>query len=243
MARPAASGLARSLLRPEAPPTVPAPWSGDEDVDVESPPPPLPSLSDEGPVVFGFAILIFIVIAVMALLLHCLRRRQRRIQWERQQQQQQQELPTAQELALQDDVGKEIEFTAEEADALQEYLGNDFVCPISRDVFHNPVIAADGKTYDFKYIREWLRVRQVSPLTNMSMAHYNLEPNVAVRNQIEKSLTDLREQGELVGTLGTSSARPAEPPLPVVTVEAPPRETDEEAADAFPSPKGLPWKI
>eukprot|EP00958_Prasinococcus_capsulatus_P010357 scaffold1008_cov169-Prasinococcus_capsulatus_cf.AAC.2 len=46
--------------------------------------------------------------------------------------------------------------------------------PAGRDVFHNPVIAADGKTYDFKYIREWLRVRQVSPLTNMSMAHYNL---------------------------------------------------------------------
>eukprot|EP00958_Prasinococcus_capsulatus_P003064 scaffold270_cov390-Prasinococcus_capsulatus_cf.AAC.17 len=113
-------------------------------------------------------------------------------------------------------VGKELEFTPEEADALQEHLGADYTCPISmlfcqghrrslrlpdilrcttgRDVFHNPVIAADGKTYDYKYIRSWLGVRAISPLTNTPMSHCNLEPDVETRDEIEKALTELREK-------------------------------------------------
>ena len=40
-----------------------------------------------------------------------------------------------------------------------------FVCPITNEIFIDPVIAEDGHTYERKAITDWLQKNSISPLT------------------------------------------------------------------------------
>jgi len=56
------------------------------------------------------------------------------------------------------------------------------VCPISHAVFADPVLAADGFTYERACIEEWFRRRgPKSPMTGCEMANTRLVPNLAIR--------------------------------------------------------------
>mmetsp|Transcript_13469 Transcript_13469/g.49004 ORF Transcript_13469/g.49004 Transcript_13469/m.49004 type:complete len:227 (+) Transcript_13469:213-893(+) len=207
-----------------------------------------PSSDDNGSGSFAaFGIFIFLAPAIFLALVMIAyytlkfwehRRRPQQLDLERQQHERELEAVAIDE----ESVGKELEFTPEEADALQEHLGADYTCPISRDVFHNPVIAADGKTYDYKYIRSWLGVRAISPLTNTPMSHCNLEPDVETRDEIEKALTELREKGKLTGTPRSFSGRQGMTAIPVIEEENPP-ETDDDSSSASALPHPLVCKI
>ena len=48
----------------------------------------------------------------------------------------------------------------------------------------DPVVAADGKTYDRDSIEDWMKTRNVSPLTNTPFVHKFLNPNDAIRELI-----------------------------------------------------------
>lgn len=61
----------------------------------------------------------------------------------------------------------------------------EFRCPITMAVMKDPVVAADGHTYERSAIESWLRQRKVSPLTNSPMTAKPLTPNLAMRSQIE----------------------------------------------------------
>ena len=61
----------------------------------------------------------------------------------------------------------------------------DFKCPISQEVMTDPVLAADGHTYEREMIAEWLRIRRTSPLTNEQMPSTNLMPNITLKKVIE----------------------------------------------------------
>lgn len=58
-------------------------------------------------------------------------------------------------------------------------------CPITRELFSDPVIAPDGQTYERFAIDEWLRVNKRSPLTNLYMER-NLIPNITVRQMVSE---------------------------------------------------------
>lgn len=45
----------------------------------------------------------------------------------------------------------------------------EFECPLTNSLFTDPVLADDGHTYDYPKIKEWLAIRQASPLTNQPM--------------------------------------------------------------------------
>jgi hypothetical protein len=62
-------------------------------------------------------------------------------------------------------------------------LAIDLICPISRELFEDPVICAgDGQTYERKEIEEWLKNKNTSPFdTSKPLTSKTLIPNIAVR--------------------------------------------------------------
>ena len=59
-----------------------------------------------------------------------------------------------------------------------------FTCPITQEVMTDPVVAADGYTYDRSAITKWLATHATSPMTNAKLPHKELTPNHALRSSI-----------------------------------------------------------
>lgn len=68
-------------------------------------------------------------------------------------------------------------------------IPEEFVCPISYEIMQDPVIASDGQTYDRTSIVEWLKTRQISPLTNLPITTAGLVSNFALRAAIQRWMT------------------------------------------------------
>mmetsp|Transcript_42731 Transcript_42731/g.110492 ORF Transcript_42731/g.110492 Transcript_42731/m.110492 type:complete len:367 (-) Transcript_42731:99-1199(-) len=59
-------------------------------------------------------------------------------------------------------------------------------CPISQRVMKDPVICADGHSYERTCIEHWLRMGNfTSPSTNMPLLHCGLTANISLRNIIQ----------------------------------------------------------
>ncbi|GAB2274360.1 hypothetical protein Dimus_009124 [Dionaea muscipula] len=64
-----------------------------------------------------------------------------------------------------------------------------FLCPILQDIMHDPVIAADGYTYEAEALQGWLiNGRETSPMTNLRLDHLQLTPNHTLRRAIQEWL-------------------------------------------------------
>lgn len=61
---------------------------------------------------------------------------------------------------------------------------SSLICPLTQELFQEPVIAADGFTYSRAAITDWLKRRNTSPMTNAPMPHDNLVSNRAIRNAL-----------------------------------------------------------
>lgn len=60
------------------------------------------------------------------------------------------------------------------------------LCPISYQLFEDPVFTADGQTYERASIVQWFEQgKQTSPLTNLSLPHTKLVPNFAMRRMVQ----------------------------------------------------------
>ncbi|RYH05271.1 hypothetical protein EON65_45175 [archaeon] len=60
-----------------------------------------------------------------------------------------------------------------------------FICPITYEVMTDPVICADGHTYERAAITYWLQECNRSPKTNAVLSNRQLIPNLALRSAIE----------------------------------------------------------
>lgn len=72
-------------------------------------------------------------------------------------------------------------------------------CPITTQLMYEPVIAADGESYEREAIENWLANRNTSPLTNEVLAHKHLTPNKNLKRAINELLDKhpiLRETGD-----------------------------------------------
>mmetsp|Transcript_53656 Transcript_53656/g.116997 ORF Transcript_53656/g.116997 Transcript_53656/m.116997 type:complete len:406 (+) Transcript_53656:470-1687(+) len=58
------------------------------------------------------------------------------------------------------------------------------ICPITQEIMEDPVVCADGHSYERSAITQWLLARETSPCTNTPLAHRNVVPNYALRNLI-----------------------------------------------------------
>jgi ABC-type multidrug transport system fused ATPase/permease subunit len=59
-------------------------------------------------------------------------------------------------------------------------------CPITREVMINPVVAADGNSYEKSAIEDWFGRSGKSPLTGLLLASRNLTPNFTLRKLISE---------------------------------------------------------
>ncbi|KAK9075793.1 hypothetical protein SSX86_004122 [Deinandra increscens subsp. villosa] len=56
-----------------------------------------------------------------------------------------------------------------------------FLCPVLKEIMHDPQLAADGFTYEGEALRGWLKNgRETSPMTNLKLDHLNLTPNHSI---------------------------------------------------------------
>lgn len=56
-------------------------------------------------------------------------------------------------------------------------LDNKFICPLSGERMVEPVVAADGNTYERRCIEAWLSSKDVSPVSGEPFSHKSLTPN------------------------------------------------------------------
>ncbi|XP_056174245.1 U-box domain-containing protein 33-like [Syzygium oleosum] len=63
-----------------------------------------------------------------------------------------------------------------------------FLCPIKHEIMEDPLVAADGYTYEAEAIREWLNGHNTSPMTNLRLENLNLVSNRIVRSAIREWL-------------------------------------------------------
>lgn len=76
------------------------------------------------------------------------------------------------------------------ANANENILENNLLCcPITYDLFRDPVLAQDGFTYERQVIEEWIRNHGTSPMTRQPLSIEQLHPNRKV-----KELVDVFEQ-------------------------------------------------
>ena len=95
-----------------------------------------------------------------------------------------------------------------------------FLCPISREVMRDPVIASDGHTYERREITMWfeqqltLEKTPISPMTGKRLTSTDLVANHALRKAIEAVVG--------VGLMGEASSAAAPPIAPSSSSSTPP---------------------
>ncbi|EOD06407.1 hypothetical protein EMIHUDRAFT_219298 [Emiliania huxleyi CCMP1516] len=62
----------------------------------------------------------------------------------------------------------------------------DFICPITTELMSDPVMAADGHSYERSAIKRWLATKSTSPMTGEALVHSFLAPNHTLRRQIRE---------------------------------------------------------
>ncbi len=108
-----------------------------------------------------------------------------------------------------------------------------WLCPITQERMRDPVIAADGHTYERAAIEQWLRQSATSPVSRAPMKAAALIPNIALRAIADKVLGPLPEVPKapapppLQVATGNCFMRPippwhSDPPVPTSTLPAPP---------------------
>ena len=65
---------------------------------------------------------------------------------------------------------------------------NPLVCPFTNEIFQDPVVTADGHTYERKAIAKYLEANDVSPLTGEKLAHKSLTPNLMALDLCRRAL-------------------------------------------------------
>ena len=63
-------------------------------------------------------------------------------------------------------------------------IADEWVCPITQELPHDPVTAEDGNIYEREAITDWLKRQQRSPI-NGNLMGTRLLPTAQVRNTIE----------------------------------------------------------
>lgn len=61
-----------------------------------------------------------------------------------------------------------------------------FLCPISREIMQDPVIASDNHTYERDNIEAWFARSDNSPMTGVQLSDKSLRDNIALRQSIEQ---------------------------------------------------------
>ncbi|CAE7230209.1 PUB51 [Symbiodinium pilosum] len=118
-------------------------------------------------------------------------------------------------------------------------LPPDCSCPITQDLMADPVVAADGKSYERRAIEQWLQSHSTSPLTNLPLENDALIPNTALKSVIQEFVSKLPEaqrreqemrwqrQDEMPWSRGLPREQPASQPRAPWDIRLSDREMEE----------------
>ena len=76
-----------------------------------------------------------------------------------------------------------------------------FTCPITLETFKEPVIAADGHTYEKKEILKWLESHDTSPKTGQKLTSKLVMNNFALKDSMEETSARLNKQEQALKQL------------------------------------------
>ncbi len=88
------------------------------------------------------------------------------------------------------DVDDNLERNAYDVQKLLQtcHLPRSIYCPITRMPMCDPVICADGFSYERKDLQKWMKKKQISPMTGEPLKHSLIAPNHSLRNTISEIL-------------------------------------------------------
>lgn len=84
-----------------------------------------------------------------------------------------------------------------------------FYCPLTHELFNDPVVDPEGNSYERSAITEWLQKNSTSPITRTPLAISDLVPNRALRDAIEEKKKEI-EKAKQSGTTTTSKSKEEE---------------------------------
>ena len=71
-------------------------------------------------------------------------------------------------------------------EAFKGEIPETFYCPITREIFFDPVMTCDGQTYERQAVQEWFKSHDTSPLTGLPLASKTLMPNIIIKKLINE---------------------------------------------------------
>ena len=78
---------------------------------------------------------------------------------------------------------------------------NEYLCPITLDIMFDPVVTADGFSYEKSAFLRWLETgHKNSPQTNEKLKHDDVTPNHSLRSRIQnfRELTPAIQRGRKI---------------------------------------------
>ncbi|XP_031226202.1 WD repeat, SAM and U-box domain-containing protein 1 isoform X3 [Mastomys coucha] len=92
-------------------------------------------------------------------------------------------------LGLRNKVLRSIEELRTRMDSLSSGIPDEFICPITREVMKDPVIASDGYSYEREAMESWIhKKKRTSPMTNLALPSLVLTPNRTLKMAINRWL-------------------------------------------------------
>ncbi|NXI40573.1 WSDU1 protein, partial [Galbula dea] len=92
-------------------------------------------------------------------------------------------------LGLRSKVLQKIEELRMKAITVSVTVPDEFLCPITREIMKDPVIAADGYSYEKEAMENWISTkRRSSPMTNLPLRSLTLTPNRTLKMAISRWL-------------------------------------------------------
>ncbi|XP_028928202.1 WD repeat, SAM and U-box domain-containing protein 1 isoform X1 [Ornithorhynchus anatinus] len=92
-------------------------------------------------------------------------------------------------LGLRSKILRKIEELNIKMDSLSSGIPDEFLCPITRELMKDPVIAADGYSYEKEAMENWFsKKKRTSPMTNLVLPSLILTPNRTLKMAINRWL-------------------------------------------------------
>ncbi|OBS74498.1 hypothetical protein A6R68_14960 [Neotoma lepida] len=92
-------------------------------------------------------------------------------------------------LGLRSKVLRSIEELKTRMDSLSSGIPDEFICPITRELMKDPIIASDGYSYEREAMESWVRKKKrTSPMTNLVLPSLVLTPNRTLKMAINRWL-------------------------------------------------------
>ena len=79
---------------------------------------------------------------------------------------------------------RQAPLTGREEESKGGKLREEFICPITQKIMVDPVVIADGRSYERKAIEGWFKYNLTSPITHVALNTTHIFPNIQLRNLI-----------------------------------------------------------